>query len=54
VLVLEGGESPPWIRNAARALADLLPDARLRTLEGQSHSAADDVLVPELVSFLRA
>jgi pimeloyl-ACP methyl ester carboxylesterase len=53
VLVLEGGESPPWIRNAAHALADLLPDARLRTLEGQDHGAADDVLVPEIVAFLR-
>jgi len=53
VVVLEGSESPSWIRNGARALADLLPDARLRTLEGASHSADDDVLVPELVAFLR-
>jgi pimeloyl-ACP methyl ester carboxylesterase len=50
-LVLDGGESPPWIRNAARTLADVLPEARYQTLEGQDHGPADEVLVPALESF---
>jgi alpha/beta hydrolase family protein len=51
-LVLDGGASPEWQRNAARALADVLPDARHRTLEGQDHGPASDVLVPVLAGFL--
>jgi pimeloyl-ACP methyl ester carboxylesterase len=50
-LVLDGGDSPPWQHNSTRALVDLLPNARLRTLEGQTHGPADDVLVPVLVEF---
>jgi hypothetical protein len=50
-LVLDGGESPPWIRNAARTLADVLPEARYQTLEGQDHGPADEVLVPALEGF---
>jgi hypothetical protein len=38
-------------RSAVQALVDVLPDARLRTLEGQTHGPADDVLVPVLVEF---
>jgi pimeloyl-ACP methyl ester carboxylesterase len=51
-LVLDGGASPEWQRNAARALAEALPDARHRTLDGQDHGPASDVLVPVLVDFL--
>ncbi|MGZ4148272.1 MAG: alpha/beta fold hydrolase [Actinomycetota bacterium] len=50
-LVLDGGASPEWQRNAARALADALPDARYRTLEGQDHGPSPEVLVPALVEF---
>jgi pimeloyl-ACP methyl ester carboxylesterase len=50
-LVLDGGASPEWQRNAARALAEALPDARYRTLEGQDHGPASEVLVPVLVDF---
>jgi hypothetical protein len=50
-LVLDGGASPEWQRNGARSLADVLPDARHRTLEGQDHGPASDVLVPVLVEF---
>jgi len=54
VLVMDGGNSDPWLRNAAQALADLLPNAQRRTLEGQDHSAAftaPQVLAPVLVEF---
>jgi pimeloyl-ACP methyl ester carboxylesterase len=51
VLALCGGESPAWARNAVAAIAALLPDVRLVSLDGQTHGAADNVLVPVLVQF---
>lgn len=51
-LVVDGGESPRWQRNAARSLAEVLPDARYRTLEGQTHGAAPEVMAPALRDFL--
>lgn len=53
-LVLSGGESPAWIRDAAGALADAIPGAQHVSLAGQTHAVADDVLVPVLVKFLLA
>ncbi len=50
-LVMDGGGSPDWIRNAARALAEILPDARLMTLEGQDHGPDPEVLAPALEAF---
>jgi pimeloyl-ACP methyl ester carboxylesterase len=51
VLIFTGGDSPPSLRNAAASLAALLPNARLRTLEGQGHGAPADVLAPILEPF---
>ena len=51
VLALCGGDSPAWARNTVAAIAALLPNARLVSLDGQTHGAADDVLVPVLVRF---
>ncbi|ODT32528.1 MAG: hydrolase [Kaistia sp. SCN 65-12] len=51
VLVMDGGASPAWIRNSARALATLLTDAEHRSLEGQAHNAAPEVVAPELERF---
>jgi pimeloyl-ACP methyl ester carboxylesterase len=51
-LVLSGGDSPAWARNAVDAVAAAVPDARQRTLAGQTHGVADDVLAPVLVEFL--
>ena len=50
-LVVDGGASPEWIHRGARALADGLPDARRRTLEGQTHDVAPEVLAPALREF---
>jgi pimeloyl-ACP methyl ester carboxylesterase len=50
-LVMDGGASPAWMRNAARALVSILPDVQYRTLEGQDHAAPPDVLAPELEDF---
>jgi pimeloyl-ACP methyl ester carboxylesterase len=56
-LVLDGGASDAWLRNAARELAAKLPNAQQRTLEGQDHSVAvraPHVLAPVLIEFFAA
>jgi pimeloyl-ACP methyl ester carboxylesterase len=50
-LVAVGGKSPDWMRNAMRALADVLPNARYSTLEGQTHIVKPEALAPVLVEF---
>lgn len=50
-LVMDGGNSPAWIRNSARALVGILPDVQYRTLEGQDHGAAPELLAPVLEEF---
>ena len=51
-LIMDGGASPEWQRNAVRALTEVLPDARHMTLEGQGHGADPKVLAPALEAFL--
>jgi pimeloyl-ACP methyl ester carboxylesterase len=53
-LVADGGASYPFVRAGAEALAALLPDARRRTLDGQSHDVAPDVFAPVLKEFFTA
>ena len=50
-LVVDGGASPGWIRNAALALTEVLPDAQRRTLEGQDHGPDSKLLAPALEAF---
>ncbi len=50
-LVLDGGNSPAFMKYAADALAKVLPNARRRTLEGQAHDVAPEVLAPVLEEF---
>jgi pimeloyl-ACP methyl ester carboxylesterase len=51
VLVAAGGKSPDWITNAARSLAEVLPDARYRTLPGQNHMVKPQAIAPVLTEF---
>ncbi len=51
-LVIDGGASPDWARNAVAALAQALPIAERRTLIGQTHQVDPEVLAPELEAFL--
>ena len=51
-LVMDGGKSHAWIRNAAQALADALPKAEHRTLQGQTHVVKAAALAPMLTGFL--
>jgi pimeloyl-ACP methyl ester carboxylesterase len=50
-LVMDGGASPAWIRHTAQSLAQVLPNAQHRTLEGQTHAVAPDVMAPVLERF---
>jgi hypothetical protein len=50
-LVAVGGASDEGMRGAADALVDVLPNARLAGLDGQTHDVAPDVLAPVLVDF---
>ncbi len=53
-LVLDGGASFPFLHPTAQALAAALPNGRQRTLEGQSHDVAAEVLAPALEEFFTA
>jgi pimeloyl-ACP methyl ester carboxylesterase len=50
-LVMDGGKSPRYMRNGAKALADLLPNATYRTLPGQNHMVKPEVIAPALAAF---
>jgi pimeloyl-ACP methyl ester carboxylesterase len=52
-LVLDGGASFPFMHPTAQALANLLPNGRQRTLEGQSHDIAAEALAPVLEDFFK-
>jgi pimeloyl-ACP methyl ester carboxylesterase len=53
-LVIDGGASPAFMHNAAQAVAHALPNAQHRTLEGQMHDVAPEVLAPVLVKFFKS
>src|SRR5439155_2560318 len=50
-LAMAGGKSPVWMGNAMQALADLLPGARYRVLDGQTHIVKAPAIAPVLVEF---
>lgn len=50
-LVADGGKSPEYMRNSARALAEVLPNATHRTLPGQTHLVKATALAPVLRDF---
>jgi len=53
-LAVAGGKSPDWMRNAMQALADVLPNARYQTLQGQTHVVKPEALAPVLVEFFES
>ena len=52
VLMMAGGKSDEWMQNAARAIADALPNASYKTIEGQNHMAKAKAIAPSLLEFL--
>jgi pimeloyl-ACP methyl ester carboxylesterase len=51
-LVIGGGKSPAWMRHGVEELARVLPNARHRTLDGQTHLVKPKAIAPVLVEFL--
>ena len=51
VLVIAGENSPGELRRAARALADVLPNARNHALQGESHNPRMKALAPVVGEF---
>jgi len=53
-LVMDGGATEwPFMRITADALAAAIPNARRRTLEGQTHEVAAEAIAPALIAFFR-
>lgn len=50
-LVMAGGKSPTWMKNAQLALAEILPSSRHRLLDGQTHMLKAEAVAPVLVDF---
>ena len=50
-LVIAGGKSPEYMRNAQRHLASALPHGELTVLPGQTHMVKPKATVPVLVDF---
>jgi pimeloyl-ACP methyl ester carboxylesterase len=53
-LILNGGESYPFMLVSAKTLADAMPNAQYRLLEGQSHEVKAEAIAPVLVEFFTA
>ena len=51
-LVMSGGKSPAWIRDATVRLTEVLPNARNRVLDGERHYVKADAMAPVLGEFL--
>ncbi|MFC5216318.1 alpha/beta fold hydrolase [Streptomyces coerulescens] len=51
VLSVAGSASPAWLRDAARAVAETVPEGSYRILEGQTHMVEPDVIAPVLTEF---
>jgi len=50
-LLMAGGASFPFMHETGRALATVIPNGEVRTLEGQTHDVAPEVLAPVLKEF---
>ena len=53
-LVMDGGESFPFMHTTAVTLATAMPNGRHRTLEGQTHEVAAEAIAPVLIEFFKA
>jgi len=53
-LEIDGEATFPWLNKTAQAIADIIPDAQRRTLEGQTHNVASEAIAPVWRSFSAA
>lgn len=52
-LIMTGSNSYPFMHESAKTLAKAVPNAKYRTLEGQTHDVAPDVIAPILIDFFQ-
>ncbi|HEX4626645.1 MAG TPA: hypothetical protein VH231_19530 [Solirubrobacteraceae bacterium] len=53
-LVMVGGKSPAFFHTGTRQLADRLPEAEHRVVDGQTHMVRPRAVAPVLAAFLGA
>ena len=53
-LALHGSKTDPRLKKATRAVADAVPGAQYRTLDGQTHNVNPAVLAPAVTEFFAA
>lgn len=54
VLIMDGEKGHPFMHVTAMALANAMPNAQQRTLEGQTHDVDPKVLAPVLIEFFKS
>lgn len=52
-LLIAGSNTYPFMHEAAKSLAELIPNAQYRTLEGQSHEVEPQAIAPVLTEFFQ-
>jgi pimeloyl-ACP methyl ester carboxylesterase len=53
-LVMDGEKAMDFIRSSANRMVELIPNAQRKTLKGQTHQAAPEIVAPLLVAFFEA
>jgi hypothetical protein len=53
-LVMDGSESFPFMHVTASTLANAIPNAQQRTLDGQTHEVSAEALAPVLIDFFKS
>jgi pimeloyl-ACP methyl ester carboxylesterase len=53
VLAMAGGDSPDWMRAAARSVAEAVPKGTYREFAGANHMVGEALVAPVLVEFFR-
>jgi pimeloyl-ACP methyl ester carboxylesterase len=52
-IVIDGSATYPFLHNTAEIVANTMPGARRRTLEGQGHDVAPEAIAPVLMEFFK-
>jgi pimeloyl-ACP methyl ester carboxylesterase len=50
-LIMHGGAGEPFMKETALALSRAIPNAKFRTIEGQTHAVTSEAIVPVLKEF---
>lgn len=52
-LILDGGPSDPFFHAAAQALLAVMPNAKIKSLDGQTHNVDPQLMAPVLTEFFK-